>query len=123
MKRPERACCYCGETLPRANDGLFTLRMGEPGDAPVVVLVWHAGLGGKQCASIDPKHLDLADALGLPDGQEHEDAVARAYLRLLDRIGAERGADGLRAAVNVKRDTNDPGVTLRGPGLMWGRRW
>ena len=117
-KRSGVACCFCGEPMPKYGPDVFTLNLGEPDGGPRVGLSWHL----RGCAEADPLHIEIATATALPDGQEGDDLIAGAYLRLLDRIGSQRGAEGLRAAVNVRRDIESPAVTLRGGGLMWGRR-
>lgn len=66
--------------------------------------------------------MQIAEASSMPDGGDGDVAIADLYLRILDRIGAERGADGLRAAIDIRRDVDDVRVTLRGPGMEWGRR-
>ena len=110
------ACIYCGHTVARYGDSVFTLRLGKPG-RECVELRWHLD----QCAESDHLHMALAEALNQDDGPDGDDEVARLYLRLLDRT-AERGVAALRASVDVRRDTTDTGVTLRGDGLLWGRR-
>ena len=118
-KRPDVACCFCGERMPKFGPEVFTLNMGEPAGGPRVVLAWHLRRG---CAEADPLHIEIADATALPDGREGDDLIAGAYLRLLDRIGSQRGAEGLRAAIDIRRDIGSLTVTLRGPGRSWGRR-
>jgi hypothetical protein len=103
---------------PHDSAATFTLNLSEPGRGPWVVLRWHLASG---CAEADPLHMEIADADRLPSGGDGDLLVAAAYLRLLDRLGAEHGPDVLRAAVTVRRDAPDPRMTLRGPGLRWGR--
>ena len=110
------ACIYCGHTVARYGDSVFSLRLGKPG-GECVELRWHM----ESCAESDQLHMALAEALNQDDGPDGDDEVARLYLRLLDRT-AERGVAALRASVDVRRDTTDTGVTLRGDGLLWGRR-
>jgi len=116
------ACVTCGAVVDGYNPGVFTLKMDEVNGGPCVTLAWCNGVEGRRCAEVDPLHLEMAAAQGMSDGQEGDDAVCTAYLRIIDRIAAERGADGLRAAVKVRRDVAHPRVTMRGPGLLWGRR-
>jgi hypothetical protein len=116
------ACAACGATVDRYSPKVFTLKMDEPNGGPCIELAWCSGVGGRRCAETDPLHLQLAAAQGLPDGQEGDDAICTAYLRILDHIGTTRGARGLRAAVDVRRDVADLAWTMRGPGLLWGSR-
>lgn len=118
--RPAPRCCLCGEPVVLHDTReTFTLNVGEPSGGPVAVLRWHHARG---CAERDPLHLEIAEASNLPDGGEGDLIVAAVYLRILDRLGAEHGPDVLRAAVDIRRDVDDVRVTLRGPGLLWGRR-
>lgn len=120
MRPPPPVCCFCAAPVdPHDAQATFTLNVGEPGWGPLAVLRWHLAAG---CAESDPLHLEIADASNLPDGGEGDLLVASIYLRLLDRLGEQHGPDALRAAVFIRRDVDDPRVTLRGPGLRWGRR-
>jgi hypothetical protein len=112
-------CCFCGEVvaLHDARE-TFTLNIGEP-SGPAVTLRWHYAKG---CAEGDPISMEIAEASALPDGPEGDLMVAAAYLKLLNRLLADHGEEVLQAAVDVRRDVDDPWVTLRGPGASWGRR-
>ena len=112
-------CCFCGRPTPRHNPReTFTLNLGQD-RGPRVVLCWHHAGG---CAVSDPLCTAIAEADALPDAEAGDLQIAAVYLRLLDRLASEHGAEVLRAAVDVRRDADDPRVTLRGPGLLWGRR-
>jgi hypothetical protein len=122
MARPrvQPRCCFCFALLPPVieADSREVLEVAIVGLAAGsrVLLRWCM-----PCAEADPMHLDLAAALGLPDGEDGDLEVARAHIALVDRIAEQRGANGLRACVDVRRDNDDPRVTLRGDGLEWGR--
>lgn len=109
------ACCLCGATVRPIAPETFTLTIDEPPPGPKIRMAWC-----RPCAAVDPAHAALADALGLPDGPETGDAIAGAYSALLDRIVAQRGAQGLRRAIDVRRDAEGR-TTFRGLGLTWGR--
>jgi len=83
------------------------------------VLCWHYAAG---CLAADALHDEIAAADNLADAALGDTIIAAVYLRLLDRIGETHGPDVLRGAVDIRRDLDHPLITLRGPGLLWGRR-
>lgn len=119
MTHHRRACVLCGQ--PTGRDDALELALHLDGGA-VVVVRWHMTphpSGAGSCASLDPMHDPLADALSMPDGQAGDLAAIAAYNAIRDRA-ADRGPDHLRAAVEVRRDYPTGRWTLRGDGLRWG---
>lgn len=120
-------CAYCLHPLlnPRAPD-VLRVRLDNR-QFGVVELYWHMGADG--CHVADPLHLRLADALDAtgdhrgPDTDESVQAILDCYLAIRDRAerGCARTPSRLREAIAVLRDTTQRGLTLRGPGLLWGR--
>lgn len=110
MKPTTHRCVYCGQSLPWEGPRVFSLRIGRRGDSQVC-LRWCAS-----CAEVDPLQLRCAEA----DAADDDDAFSSAYLAIVDRVRAEAPGE-LQSRINVRRDTNLPGLTLRGPGELWGR--
>ena len=110
-------CCWCARPVDRTGDKVFVLTVSERFGA-ATSLRWHWNPG--DCFELDPLHHEMAAAFEVGDPQERAAAVARSLAAIRERA-AERGEAHLRAAVDVKRDTATPGLTLRAPGLNWGR--
>lgn len=118
-------CAFCLNPIqnPRA-PSVLRVRLDNQ-KFGVVELFWHKD--GAECHVADPLHLELADALDARGGHRGPDtpeSIARVfgcYFDIRNRIAAVGGARKLREAVAVLRDTTQHGLTLRGPGLEWGR--
>ena len=120
-------CAFCFAPLlnPRAPE-VLRVRL-DNGPFGMVELCWHKGAEG--CFASDPLHLRLADALDAtggyrgPDTAESVQAIFDCYLAIRDRaeMGCARTPSRLRETIAVLRDTAQRGLTLRGPGLLWGR--
>lgn len=110
-REPHR-CVLCGELVAAAGPGVFDLTMGADNRrGSCVTLRWC-----RPCAEADPLHMAMAEA----DADGTDDDFARCYLAIIDRCRADAPAQ-LRARVDVRRDTDMPGMTLRGRGDAWGR--
>ena len=110
-REPHR-CVLCGELVAAAGPGVFDLTMGADNRrGSCVTLRWC-----RTCAEADPLQMAMAEA----DADGTDDDFARCYLAIIDRCRAEAPAQ-LRARVDVRRDTDMPGMTLRGRGDDWGR--
>ena len=105
-------CPWCGERI--GPTGALKVKIERPG-REAVVLRWHM----PDCAEADPLHMQLADAIGLPDNAEGDDATRVAYVALVSRA-REQGSDALREIIDIPRDIPNAAQTLRGPGLAWG---
>lgn len=119
-------CAFCLHPIlnPRAPD-VLRVRL-DNGRFGMVEMYWH--IGRTECMAMDPLHLELADALDArgnhrgPDTLESATRVFKCYLAIRDRVAANvANPDRLRETIAVLRDTTHRGLTLRGPGLHWGR--
>lgn len=122
------ACCaFCTKPVlnPRAPD-VLRVRLDNR-QFGIVELYWHKD--ASECHVNDPLHLRLADALDAtgghrgPDTKESVQAIFDCYLAIRDRaaMAFERNPSRIRETIAVLRDTTQRGLTLRGPGLLWGR--
>lgn len=110
-REPHR-CVLCGELVAAAGPNVMDLTLTSPERrGSCVVLRWCRG-----CFIADPLHVAMAEA----DATGTDEDFARCYLAIIDRCVAESPAQ-LRARVDVRRDTDMPGMTLRGRGESWGR--
>lgn len=111
-------CVWCGEPVGHyGGPTVLDVQLHRP-RAECVLLRWHLE---PECAAADPLHDALADALALPDDATGDAAAGAAYLAIVKRA-REKGAEHLRAVVDVRRDFPTGSSTLRGPGLLWGVR-
>lgn len=108
MNRGIHRCVFCGELLRHDSREQLTLRLISHAH---VFLRWHT-----RCAEEDLLHLELADAVMGDDDL----VLSRAYAAIVDRCGRET-PDQLRERIDVRKDTNQPGMTMRGRGLAWGK--
>lgn len=112
-KVPPR-CVFCGDRIRKQGPDVLQIVISKP-KAEAICLRWHLTRG---CADRDPMHQQMADALSEMDpGGEH--AMTTIYFDIVKRA-ARKGAQHLRAVIDVKRDLPFGRLTLRGPGLQWG---
>lgn len=122
-------CAYCFGVLsnPRAPD-VLRVRL-DNARFGMIELCWHRG--AEECHIKDPLHLDLADALDAtgghrgPDTEESIAAIFAVYHSIRERAANAR-PHHIREIIAVLRDTtqrddNGRPLTLRGPGIHWGR--
>lgn len=109
-KAPHR-CVYCGDLVPAAGRRVFDFCMGGANRrGSCVTMRWCL-----PCAEADPLQMAMAEADNGTD-----DDFSRAYLAIVERCATET-PEQLRARIDVRRDTEMPGMTLRGRGVAWGR--
>lgn len=108
MSNCTHRCVLCGGSLRHDNHDQLTLRLISHAN---VFLRWHT-----RCAEEDPLHLRLAEAVMGDD----DEVLSKAYAAIVDRCGVET-PDQLRDRIDVRKDTNINGMTMRGPGLAWGK--
>lgn len=109
-------CLHCLAPISPGAEVLTPRLTGSHGE--VLDLSWHM----YGCAEADPLHLELADALDScgPEALRRTRELYTAIReRTVERLGT-RAPDFLRQCIIVRRDFNDPRVTLRGRGLAWG---
>jgi len=110
-KEPRR-CVLCGALVASMGPNVLDLILSSPERrGSCVVLRWCPA-----CFVADP----LQNALAAVDAEGSDEEYAAAYLAIIDRCVAE-SPQQLRARIDVRRDTDMPGMTLRGSGDAWGR--